>query len=532
MILLDEKRLSVSDFDFQDSFFPFGFLLTTPYPEYRIVYANEFIIKLLGYHDFQEMTTCLKGQAISFVHASDLERIKMAGSEQVGCFAPFETLYRLVRKDNSFIWVSHRSEHALSNDGQEMIISYIGNITNILDEEHETNRQLTAALIKAEQATSAKNEFLSRMSHDIRTPMNSIMGITTIAQHDNHDPLIADYLSKIRNSSKFLLGLINDILDLSKIEEGSITFHPEPYTFIEFKNIIDTIIGPLMDEKRIHFNCNLCDNPQGIFVDKLRFNQIFFNLLSNASKFTPEGGTVVFASECLGCDGKELRLRFIVRDDGIGMSREFLNHVFEPFAQENNNLILQRQGTGLGLLIVKRLVDLMKGTINIASERGKGTEITVEMTVPVVSLSSSMAIKATEENHNWKLQGKRILLVEDNLVNSEVARRMLAYQGVDVDTAFNGQEALDRFTSRLPFFYDAILMDIIMPVMDGFQATHALRTMAGVRPDAKSIPIIAMTASVFESERKKSKEAGMDAYLIKPIEMQLLYQTLADWIKT
>ncbi len=391
---------------------------------------------------------------------------------------------------------------------------------------YQKSRRLRAALEQAKEASMAKTVFLSNMSHDIRTPMNAIMGLTHLAQNEEDLPTIREYLGKIDSSSDFLLGLINDILDMSKIESGDLTLNPEPLTREEFTDSIDTVIRPLMESRRLHFECSLSDGPECILADRLRFKQMFLNLLSNAAKFTPEGGQVALRLEQVPAEESMAGMRFTVQDTGIGMSAEFLEHLYDPFSQEHSQLSGYTKGTGLGLPIVKSLVDAMGGTLTVQSTLGKSTVFTVELRLP---LAEPASLHETEQSQPGRgLREANILLVEDNEINTYVAKLILEEVGCVVTTAENGQEALDRFSSNPPATFDAILMDVRMPIMDGIEATKAIRALD--RPDAAAIPIIAMTADAFAEEQKCTLESGMNEHLSKPIDPSLLYSVLEEYI--
>ena len=392
---------------------------------------------------------------------------------------------------------------------------------------YRNGKRLKVALEQAREANAAKTTFLSNMSHDIRTPMNAIVGLTHLALEEEDLGTIRSYLDKIDASSDFLLGLINDVLDMSKIESGSLTLSPEPLTRVEFAESIDTVIRPLMDSRRLNFECRLEDGPDCILVDRLRFNQIFLNLLSNAAKYTPTGGKVSLIMEELPARAGESRLRFTVRDTGVGMSEGFLDHLYDPFSQEHSQLSGNIKGTGLGLPIVKSLVDAMGGTIAVESHLGQGTTFTVELTVP---LAEPVAEADPQQRPaGSELAGSRILLVEDNEINTYVAKLILEEVGCVVTTAENGQDALEQFEASAPGGFDAILMDVRMPVMNGIEATQAIRALS--RPDAAAVPIIAMTADAFAEEQKRTLDAGMNAHLAKPIDPPLLYAVLESQIQ-
>ena len=403
------------------------------------------------------------------------------------------------------------------------IVAKMQEIMRTKDLEHKL--LLEKALKKSEMANQAKTEFLSRMSHDIRTPMNAIIGMTKLAKDEANSPKMKGYLDNIDSSSKFLLGLINDILDLSKIESGQIMLNPEPCAIEEFENAVNNVIRPLMDAKNIEFVFAMKCGATCLMLDKLRFEQIFFNLLSNAVKFTPEGGKVEFIAEHLPPKDKLYGARFIVRDNGVGMSDEFLNHLFEAFTQEKNYHISNNQGTGLGLPIVKSLVDAMKGSISVESSIGNGTEFVIDLYFPEVENPphqiNDIEMKGYLENSN-------ILLVEDNELNILVAKKLLEKKKSIVSILENGEEAVNAFKVSAIGYYDAILMDVRMPIMDGIEATQVIRGMD--RVDAKDIPIIAMTADAFSEERKKTLEAGMNAHLSKPIDPKVMYETIERYI--
>lgn len=390
----------------------------------------------------------------------------------------------------------------------------------------DKNEELEAAVAKAESATQAKSEFLSRMSHDIRTPMNAIIGLTHLAKDETDVDVIHDYLYNIESASNFLLGLINDILDLSKIENGELQLKEEVFTREEFSKAISTVIQPLMDAKNIHFVFRMNGRPECLRADKLRFNQIFFNLLSNASKFTEPGGTVEFLAEDLPEKPGMVGLRFTVRDNGIGMSAEYMPHMFDAFSQERTKTGDSTKGTGLGLPIVKSLVDAMGGSISVKSELGIGTEFTIDLYFSEASMNE--VVPTVEIRRRKNLKDARILLVEDNDINIYVAQIILERVDCQVTIAKNGQEAVDKFAASGLHYFDAILMDVRMPVMDGITATKCIRALA--RKDASSVPIIAMTADAFEDQQKQTLAAGMTYHLSKPIDPSLLYHVLSTYI--
>lgn len=409
------------------------------------------------------------------------------------------------------------------------IIKSCTDIEDIVKEEKKKQEQLEEALEEAERANGAKSEFLAHMSHDIRTPMNAIIGMTSIAKEECKDEKILEYLEKIEGSGQFLLGLINDILDISKIESGNLKLNPHIVHLEEFDSAIDTSIRPLMEEKKIEFQYDMHCGVDCIYTDSVRFNQIFFNILSNAAKYTPEGGKVIFTAESLRREQDIEWVRFVVQDTGVGMSQEFLSHAFEAFVQESNRELAQQwQGTGLGLSIVKKLVGMMEGEIHINSEIGKGTEVVIDLPLTIAKPEGEHKKPVTEEQPQ-DLKDRRVLLVEDNEINTFVARRILENQGAIVEHAENGKEAVDAVVGNPEGYYEIIIMDIRMPVMNGLEATAAIRKLE--RSDAGSIPIIAMTANAYDEDMRQSLEAGMNAHLAKPIDPQVFLDTIRKYIK-
>ena len=390
----------------------------------------------------------------------------------------------------------------------------------------EAERQLENALEQAKQAARAKQEFLANMSHEIRTPLNGIRGILDIM---GDDPAWSgnSYLEKASVSADHLIGLVNDILDMSKIDSGRIELRREFLPYHEIGRYLMAVMKPLADEKNIELIVQDVQLPyEGFVTDSGRLQQIYVNLISNAVKYTNPGGRVAISNTCEKIAEHRVKVVSVVADNGIGMSREFLQRAFEPFEQMDTSY--NRKGTGLGLSITRRLVELMGGTISIESELGVGTTVTITLELEAMNeqeWSEENAIPMQQDQATIDVSGKRVLVVEDHPINMEIAVTQLAALGFEVDRAENGREAVEIFGASDPGYYQVIFMDIMMPVMDGLEATKTIRSMG--RADAQSVTIVAMTANAFAEDIHKSLESGMDYHLSKPFDKEKLREIVS-----
>lgn len=412
------------------------------------------------------------------------------------------------------------------NEEKRYLIFSRSDITQQIEKEQQQKQLLEQSMRRAELANAAKTNFLARMSHDIRTPLNGIMGMTGLALDEQLPTAAREYLQKIDESSHFLLALINDILDMTKVESGKLELHPEPSTNAQLKQYLQAVIEPLCRAKNITFTIKHPAQTFTLLLDKIRFYQIIFNLLSNAVKFTPRNGHVSLELYNYDITENSLKLDITVTDDGIGISREFQQKLFQPFEQEYTDSNAVRFGSGLGLAIVKSLVELMGGTITVQSERGLGSHFIIHgLSFPIVPQVPEPAV---QENLAISLAGKHILLAEDNAINAEIVTRLLQKKGAQVAVATDGITVVNQFADSEQYSFDAILMDVQMPHQDGLEATRIIRKLD--RPDAHTVPIIAMTANAFEDDIRTCIEAGMNAHLAKPVATDLLYQTLQKWL--
>ena len=399
-----------------------------------------------------------------------------------------------------------------------------------LEKELEYQNELKEARDRAEAASRAKSAFLFNMSHDVRTPMNAIIGFTDIAQKHIHDiDKVADSLQKIKNAGMHLLSLLNDVLDMSRVESGHVEITEEPADLLEIMDGIAPIVSPLAMAKNIDYK-TVYDGirDRRVRADILHINQVVINLLTNAVKYTAEGGTVTLRLEQEE-DVKDgvCMYSIIVEDTGIGMSKEFMAGMFESFVRENREEVMKESGVGLGLAITKRLVTLMNGTITVASELGNGSVFTVKLPLKIHSEEEAETREAEVIHEPKSLEGKKILLVDDNELNREIAVEILEDSGMVVDMACNGMEAVEMVKQNGMRFYDAILMDIQMPVMNGYEATEAIRALPD---DGKPVVIIALSANAFEEDKRKSLSVGMNAHIPKPVNAAELVETLRKYI--
>lgn len=409
------------------------------------------------------------------------------------------------------------------------VLLAISDVTEEKEHELEQDRILRNALSSAEHANRAKTAFLNNMSHDIRTPMNAIIGFTSLAaEHLDDREIIRDYLEKISTSGKHLLSLINDVLDMSRIESGSVKIEKTNVYLPDVLEDLKTIILESVHAKQQKLLIKMQDVVhEDIITDKLRLTQVLLNIISNAVKFTPVGGTIhILVEEKASQKAGYAVYSFCIKDNGIGMSKEFQEHVFDSFARERTVTESGITGTGLGMAITKNIVDLMGGTIHLTSKQGEGSEfiVTLECELADKTVQDKQSSCPKAEKKHLDYSGKKVLLVEDNELNREIATEILKSLGMKVDYAADGMEAVEIMSSEAGNQYDMIFMDIQMPKMDGYTATREIRTLKDTKK--ANVPIIAMTANAFDEDRKKAIKAGMNGHIAKPIDVNVILQNL------
>lgn len=466
--------------------------------------------------------------AWEYVHPDDIQRVKKAFLDNYNKKRYKIENYRLLRARGASVHVTVDLEYKDDGDGYKVFYATYQDISREISMHNKITEQLQREMAlrrEADQANQMKTDFLSSVSHDMRTPLNAILGYTKLALQS--DDIYEDYgyLTKINMAGETLLNLINDTLDLQRIENGTTTIKPEPTNGEFMIEKVITAVKPLMDQKKINFNVDYVkEDAVPIITDPMRFQEIFINLLSNAAKFTPNGGQVDLIIKVIEKNDDKLKVRFIVRDNGIGMSDKFIPKMFEPFSQERTEETAHIGGSGLGLSIVKRLVGMMGGSIKVKSKLGAGTEFTI-----VLEFRKNKHAQIESQSHNVDpgiLAGMKVLLCEDNDMNMEIAKAILSEAGIYTIGANNGKEGVTTFKESEVGEFDAILMDLRMPVMNGYEAATEIRKMD--RQDALSVPIIAMSADAYESDIRKCMDVGMNGHVSKPVNSELLFETLAE----
>ncbi len=493
------------------------------------IWSNQFR-KMLGYHGIDDFPDELSSWS-DLLHPSDKESVLKAYWAAVNDHTgktKYSVKYRLLMKNGSYRWFA--ADGSLTRYENGMPKHYYGLFRDINDEVL-MKQSLEETKKLAEAANAAKTAFLLRMSHDIRTPINGIMGMLDIADKESDDlKKQADCRRKIRDASRILLDLINEVLDMSKLESGEVQIEHVPFDLITTSREIYYAIGKQAEDRDIEIVQEDCSAEiHRVIGSPLHYKRIVMNIMGNAIKYNKDHGKIYISCRTFGGDGNNVNFEFKCRDTGLGMEPEFLDHIFEPFTQENSNARTKYAGTGLGMSIAKSLVDKMGGTITVESTKGVGT--TFDVILPFeIDKSAPKADEAGPDAEPVSIKGTKILLVEDNELNMEIAKFLLADAGAMVVEAWNGKEALDAFMNSSVGDIDVILMDVMMPLMDGYEATRKIRESG--KPNAKTIPIIAMTANAFAEDRMAALNAGMNDHVAKPLDVKRLVGTIYRLVKS
>lgn len=522
---------------------PGGFFIYHADDQEELLYLNSAVLRIFGctsLEEFKALTGCtFKGM----VHPDDITAVEQTIQEQIRCsqYDLDYVEYRIIQKDGSIRWVEDYGHFLHTEAYGDIFYVFIEDATERLRSRmaqlEEANTALrdsyvreSTALQQAQSAIIARNSFLFHMSHDLKTPLNAIIGYTELLKLHKAEPdKIEDYLNKLSLSSHQLLSIVNEALEITRMESGRVELIECEYFLPELLLEIEKGLLPLAQAKSITFTIQHSRvQHQHLIGDTIRIKEILHQLLDNAIKYTSTNGHV-----SLTVIENDVRLknraqfRFIIEDDGSGISKEFMHTLFDPFQREKNTTRSGILGTGLGLTVVKNLVDMMEGTIEVESQPGKGSRFTITLLLRYHEHSSSDSVSEPASRVSLdSLKGKRILLAEDNELNCEIAEELLQSQGYVVDTVYNGRMALEQLQQSPPGYYALILMDIQMPVMDGYEAARAIRKLSD--PDLARIPIIALSANTFAEDYKRSLEAGMNTHFPKPIDIAALQETIQN----
>ncbi len=495
-------------------------------PGYEFLYLSDRFLSILGWTR-DEIRTKFGNQFVNLIHPDDIpltvEYVNRLTNSPKGTVHQ-DIIYRLKARDG-WRWVTDATIY-VETAKKPILQGFISDVTEFIQERVKREKELAQALERARRADVAKTDFLRRMSHDIRTPINGIRGMLEIASHFPEDlAKQAECRRKIEQASGFLLSLVNNVLDMNKLESGTLTLERKPFRIDALLQEVHTVTQMQAVERGVAYSASSDLSHLRFVGSATHLKQILLNIEGNAVKYTPSGHDVCVSAREVSCENGVATLQFICRDTGIGMSEEFQQKAFEPFSQEARTGGTQYTGTGLGLSIVKELVRLMKGTLELQSQTGVGTTFTITLPFEVDATPEAKPRRQRTQG----VKGARVLLVEDNLLNLEIAEFMLTEAGVDITTAANGKIALDLFAASAPGDFDAILMDIMMPVMNGLEAARAIRALP--RPDAATIPIIAMTANAFMDDMEQSRAAGMNEHLTKPLDAKRVIAALEELLE-
>lgn len=473
-----------------------------------------------------------KGTDDEKIVIAQCDNLQETDTLEVACTVPNDTWYFEIVPENGWVTMTQKLWGLLISVLTAFIVMIIYlqfKMRRYRDALHE--KELEKAVLEAKNANEAKTRFLFNMSHDIRTPMNAIIGFSELLEkHIDEKDKAIDYLGKIKSSSNFLLSLINYVLEMARIESGKLALKKEVGCVTELIESLTDVFEPGVKKKFITYSCETDIQHKYVIGDETKVREIFINIIGNSVKYTPEGGKIsVSVKEEPFEKENYIAYRIIVEDNGIGMSKEYLPHIFEEFSREHTSTESKVTGTGLGLPIVKSLIDMMGGTIEVESQLGCGTKMNVVLPFELASEKQILEEKQKEkEKISDSILGKRVLLAEDNELNAEIAMTVLKENGLKAERAANGKQCMEMLKKMPEDYYDMILMDIQMPEMDGYEATRRIRNLDDARAD---IPIVAMTANAFEEDRQKALESGMNAHVSKPVDMNMLFKVMVQILK-
>lgn len=473
-----------------------------------------------------------KGTDDERIVIAQCDNLQETDTLEVACTVPNDTWYFEIVPENGWVTMTQKLWGLLISVLTAFIVMIIYlqfKMRRYRDALHE--KELEKAVLEAKNANEAKTRFLFNMSHDIRTPMNAIIGFSELLEkHIDEKDKAIDYLGKIKSSSNFLLSLINYVLEMARIESGKLVLKKEVGCVTELIESLTDVFETGVKKKFITYSCKTDIQHKYVICDEIKVREIFINIIGNSVKYTPEGGKISVSVKEESFEKENyIAYRIIVEDNGIGMSKEYLPHIFEEFSREHTSTESKVTGTGLGLPIVKSLIDMMGGTIEVESQLGCGTKMTVVLPFEIASEKQILEEKQKEkEKISDSILGKRVLLAEDNELNAEIAMTVLKENGLKAERAANGKQCMEMLKKMPEDYYDMILMDIQMPEMDGYEATKLIRNLDDARAD---IPIVAMTANAFEEDRQKALENGMNAHVSKPIDMNMLFKVMAQILK-
>lgn len=473
-----------------------------------------------------------KGTDDERIVIAQCDNLQKTDTLEVACTVPNDTWYFEIVPENGWVTMTQKLWGLFISVMTALIvmITYLQfKMRRYRDALHE--KELEKAILEAKNANEAKTRFLFNMSHDIRTPMNAIIGFSELLEkHIDEKDKAIDYLGKIKSSSNFLLSLINYVLEMARIESGKLVLKKEVRCVTELIESLTDVFEPGVKKKFITYSCETDIQHKYVICDEIKVREIFINIIGNSVKYTPEGGKISISVKEEPFEKENyIAYRIIVEDNGIGMSKEYLPHIFEEFSREHTSTESKVTGTGLGLPIVKSLIDMMGGTIEVESQLGCGTKMTVVLPFELASEKQILEEKQKEkEKISDSILGKRVLLAEDNELNAEIAMTVLKENGLKAERAANGKQCMEMLKKMPEDYYDMILMDIQMPEMDGYEATKLIRNLDDARAD---IPIVAMTANAFEEDRQKALESGMNAHVSKPVDMNMLFKVMTQILK-